>query len=164
MFLRTPCTQATQANIVMQNCICPMAELVTASDCYSMITSEGREFEPHWGSGFFAPFAKKCRSNTLANTTILLTKFYCNSIIVLLRQKLLYCHINKILDCKIVYKNVTAPVRLELTTFRLTVGRCDQLSHGARASYCLQWNFELSKSSRMLLPDPQHQVEQMRIT
>ena len=26
---------------------------------------------------------------------------------------------------------ITAPVRLELTTFRLTVGRCNQLSHGA---------------------------------
>lgn len=34
---------------------CPMAELVTASDCYPFshlgkpYTSEGREFEPHWG-------------------------------------------------------------------------------------------------------------------
>jgi hypothetical protein len=34
---------------------CPMAELVTASDCYlrsSGKSSEGREFEPHWGSSF----------------------------------------------------------------------------------------------------------------
>ena len=29
--------------------MCPMAELVTASDCY-IRRSEGREFEPHWGS------------------------------------------------------------------------------------------------------------------
>ena len=31
---------------------CPMAELVTASDCYPIrrCSSEGREFEPHWGS------------------------------------------------------------------------------------------------------------------
>ena len=35
--------------------ICPMAELVTASDCYLALwksSSEGREFEPHWGSSF----------------------------------------------------------------------------------------------------------------
>ena len=32
--------------------MCPMAELVTASDCYAKVTSEGREFEPHWGSPF----------------------------------------------------------------------------------------------------------------
>ena len=35
---------------------CPMAELVTASDCYPTLgesSSEGREFEPHWGSNFF---------------------------------------------------------------------------------------------------------------
>jgi hypothetical protein len=33
---------------------CPMAELVTASDCYPIpgSSSEGREFEPHWGSSF----------------------------------------------------------------------------------------------------------------
>ena len=34
-------------------CSCPMAELVTASDCYIYIVvmlSEGHEFEPHWGS------------------------------------------------------------------------------------------------------------------
>src|SRR5712671_3027113 len=33
---------------------CPMAELVTASDCYcpNGSPSEGREFEPHWGSLF----------------------------------------------------------------------------------------------------------------
>ena len=30
-----------------------MAELVTASDCYATVSSEGREFEPHWGSTFF---------------------------------------------------------------------------------------------------------------
>ena len=29
-----------------------MAELVTASDCYFQSQSEGREFEPHWGSLF----------------------------------------------------------------------------------------------------------------
>ena len=33
--------------------MCPMAELVTASDCYAIVTSEGREFEPHWGSTIF---------------------------------------------------------------------------------------------------------------
>ena len=40
--------------------VCPMAELVTASDCYFRLEvdglhnqSEGREFEPHWGSFFF---------------------------------------------------------------------------------------------------------------
>ena len=34
--------------------ICPMAELVTASDCYPSgeAVSEGREFEPHWGRTF----------------------------------------------------------------------------------------------------------------
>ena len=37
---------------------CPMAELVTASDCYPTwdCSSEGREFEPHWGSSFFMSF------------------------------------------------------------------------------------------------------------
>ena len=33
--------------------ICPVAKLVTASDCYLQSQSEGREFEPHRGSFFF---------------------------------------------------------------------------------------------------------------
>ena len=40
------------------NFTCPMAELVTASDCY-LPASEGREFEPHWGRFIFVlHFAK----------------------------------------------------------------------------------------------------------
>ena len=42
---------------------CPMAELVTASDCYPTwdCSSEGREFEPHWGSSFFVNFFSSMR-------------------------------------------------------------------------------------------------------
>ena len=41
---------------------CPMAELVTASDCYPTwdCSSEGREFEPLWGSSFFIIFSLPC--------------------------------------------------------------------------------------------------------
>ena len=39
---------------------CPLAELVTASDCYPILyqegSSEGREFEPHRGSSFLQIF------------------------------------------------------------------------------------------------------------
>ena len=42
-------------------------------------------------------------------------------------------------------KKYTAPVRLELTTFRLTVGRCDQLSHGAHENnhICIVYKYGL---------------------
>ncbi len=43
--------------------MCPMAELVTASDCYLLEQSEGREFEPHWGR-YFAPLFVWCISKS----------------------------------------------------------------------------------------------------
>ena len=43
---------------------CPMAELVTASDCYNCYTSEGPEFEPLWDS-FLPQKGSNCRDGII---------------------------------------------------------------------------------------------------